>query len=52
MAPVNLAIALSQLSRRVGLLDADVYGPSIPRLMQLAGRKPAVRPGASLREMK
>jgi ATP-binding protein involved in chromosome partitioning len=30
---VNLACAMAKLGRRVGLLDADVYGPSIPRMM-------------------
>jgi len=29
---VNLACAMAMLGRRVGLLDADVYGPSIPRM--------------------
>ncbi len=36
---VNLAIALAQRGCRVGLLDADVYGPSIPRLMQINGER-------------
>jgi ATP-binding protein involved in chromosome partitioning len=32
---VHLASAFAQLNLRVGLLDADVYGPSIPRMLQL-----------------
>ena len=35
---VNLAVAMSSGGARVGLLDCDVYGPSIPRLMQLSGQ--------------
>src|SRR5690349_6550040 len=30
---VNLSIALARLGRRVGLLDADVYGPNVPLMM-------------------
>lgn len=32
---VNLAVGLAQRGLRVGLLDADVYGPSVPRLLQV-----------------
>ncbi len=35
---VNLAIALSKQGKKVGLLDADIYGPSVPRLMGLSGK--------------
>ena len=36
---MNLALALSELDSRsrVGLLDMDVFGPSIPRMMNLSG---------------
>lgn len=34
----NLALALARRGRRVGLLDADVYGPSQPRMMGVSGR--------------
>lgn len=35
---VNIACHLARTGRRVGLLDADVYGPSVPALMGVAGR--------------
>ncbi len=36
----NLAVALAQAGYDVSLLDADIYGPSVPRLTGLTGQKP------------
>jgi ATP-binding protein involved in chromosome partitioning len=36
----NLAVALSRLGVKVGLVDADIYGPSQPRLLASEGQKP------------
>jgi ATP-binding protein involved in chromosome partitioning len=35
---VNLAVALAVRGHRTGLLDADIYGPSIPRMLGISGR--------------
>ncbi|PAF53005.1 sodium:proton antiporter [Helicobacter sp. 13S00482-2] len=40
----NIAIALAQQGKKVGLLDADVYGPNIPRMLGLNTSKPSVDP--------
>jgi ATP-binding protein involved in chromosome partitioning len=42
---VNLAVALAQAGSRVGLLDADVYGPSAPALLGMEGERPLTREG-------
>ncbi len=39
---VNLAVALAMQGKKVGLLDADIYGPNIPRMMGIEGQKPEV----------
>ena len=44
---VNLALALTAEGAKVGLLDADIYGPSQPRMMGLSG-KPESRDGRSI----
>ena len=36
----NLAVAMARLGRKVGLVDADIYGPSQPRLLSTEGRRP------------
>jgi ATP-binding protein involved in chromosome partitioning len=41
---VNLALSLSKLGLKVGLLDADIYGPSVPRLLDIT-QKPETAEG-------
>lgn len=37
---LNLAISLAKLGKKVGLMDADIYGPNIPRMLGVENEKP------------
>ena len=39
----NLAVGLARLGHKVGLIDADIYGPSQPRLMDSEGARPTAK---------
>jgi ATP-binding protein involved in chromosome partitioning len=47
---VNLALGLRDLGLKVGMLDADIYGPSVPKLLAIKGR-PEMLGGNKLRPM-
>ena len=40
----NLAVALAKQGAKVGLLDADIYGPSVPIMFDVVDEKPGIRP--------
>ncbi|MCF2858085.1 iron-sulfur cluster carrier protein ApbC [Pseudoalteromonas sp. SMS1] len=48
---VNLALALKAQGASVGLLDADIYGPSIPSLLGLVGEQPTAKDDKLLNPM-
>ncbi len=41
---VNLAVSLAKLGHRVGLIDADIYGPNVPTMLGMT-RQPTILPG-------
>jgi ATP-binding protein involved in chromosome partitioning len=41
---INIALAMSKLGLKVGVLDADIYGPSLPRLVGALNQKPTITP--------
>jgi ATP-binding protein involved in chromosome partitioning len=47
---VNLALAFAAIGRKVGILDSDIYGPSMPRMMGIVGQ-PSSRDGKTLDAM-
>jgi len=40
---VNIAVALAKMGYSVGLLDADIYGPSIPKMLNVEEKQPAIK---------
>lgn len=45
---VNLALAFARNGHRSGVLDTDIFGPSIPTLLNLSGEEPRLSAGTSL----
>jgi ATP-binding protein involved in chromosome partitioning len=48
---VNLALGLQANGLKVGLMDADIYGPSAPRLLRITGRPTTIGDGRTLRPL-
>ena len=40
---LNIAVGLARAGAKVGLMDGDVYGPSMPTMLHLKGQQPQVR---------
>lgn len=48
---VNLAVAAAKAGLRVGLLDADVFGPSLPTMMGTVGKRPDLTPAKKMKPL-
>ena len=48
---VNLALGLTAIGLKVGLLDADIYGPSMPRMLGISNQRPQSRDGKMLQPL-
>lgn len=48
---VNVAVALAQMGAKVGLIDADIYGPNVPTMLGLEGAGMTVRQGTQGEEL-
>jgi ATP-binding protein involved in chromosome partitioning len=44
----NIAVAMADAGLSVGVVDADIYGPSIPRMLGIAASKPTMSPGGQV----
>ena len=40
----NLAVAFAKSGAKTGLIDADIYGPSIPKMFDIENKKPSIKP--------
>ncbi|WP_421724160.1 Mrp/NBP35 family ATP-binding protein [Bauldia sp.] len=49
---VNLALAFQANGLKAGILDADIYGPSLPRLLNLRDQKPEIVGGRTLKPLR